>query len=167
MKSQINQASQAKLESPEDLFKKMLGRAQYLLAMREHGAKELKTKLCQKFAEYEQTPGLVDEVIRLCQQKNWQSDERYVESYVRMATQKGQGPLKIRQALMRASDDQASMDAHLNLGDDVWCEIAQAALEKKYQDAHKPTERKEHAKRLRFLQSRGFSGSQCYKAFKT
>lgn len=163
MKSQTNQT---RLDSPEELFKTMLGRAQYLLAMREHGAKELKTKLCQKFAEYEQAPGLVDEIIRLCQEKNWQSDERYVESYVRMATQKGQGPIKIRQALMRASDDLASMDAHLNLDDDVWCEIAQAALEKKYQDAHKPTDRKEHAKRLRFLQSRGFSGSQCYKAFK-
>lgn len=160
------QTKQVKLDSPEELFKTMLGRAQYLLAMREHGAKELKTKLCQKFAEYEQAPGLVDEIIRLCQQKNWQSDERYVESYVRMAIEKGQGPIKIRQALMRASDDQASMDAHLNLGDDVWCEIAQAALEKKYQDVHKPTDRKEHAKRLRFLQSRGFSGSQCYKAFK-
>lgn len=164
MKSQTNLYKEV---SSEDLFKTMLGRAQYLLAMREHGAKELKTKLCQKFAEYEQAPGLVDEVIRFCQQKNWQSDERYVESYVRMAMQKGQGPLKIRQALMRASNDQALMDAHLNLGDDVWCEIAQAALEKKYQDIHKPSERKEHAKRLRFLQSRGFSGSQCYKAFKS
>lgn len=152
--------------TPQELFKTLVGRAQYLLAMREHGAKELKTKLLQKFAEYAPAPGLVDEVIQYCHEQNWQSDSRYVESYVRMAMEKGQGALKIRQGLMRACDDQALIQAHLNLGDDVWIEIARAQLEKKYGEANKPKERKEHARRLRFLQGRGFSGTQCYKAFK-
>lgn len=160
------QTKQASVDSPQALFKIMLGRAQMLLAMREHGAKELAVKLQQKFEDYDGAASLVDQVIEFCQQQNWQSDARYVESYVRMAMEKGQGALKIRQKLMRASDSQSIIDAHLSLDDDVWCDIAREQLEKKYSDTQPPADRKEHAKRLRFLQSRGFSVSQCYKAFK-
>lgn len=148
------------------LFKTALNRAQYLLAMREHGAKELKIKLLQKIPELAETPGLVDEVIDYCRQQNWQNDARYIESYVRMALEKGQGALKIRQALLQATDDTAQIDAELALDEADWLEIARAVLIKKYADARRPLERKEHARRLRFLQSRGFSAAQCYKAFK-
>lgn len=150
----------------KELFKTALNRAQYLLAMREHGAKELKTKLLQKIPELIESPGLVDEVIVFCQQKNWQSDARYIESYVRMALEKGQGALKIRHALLRATTDITQVDAELALDDADWIDIARAVLNKKYGDARQPAERKEHARRLRFLQSRGFSAAQCYKAFK-
>jgi regulatory protein len=43
--------------------------------------------------------------------------------------------------------------------------VARALLDKKYGETAKPAESKEQARRLRFLQSRGFSASQCYKAF--
>jgi len=152
-------------DDPQRFFKTLVNRAQYLLAMREHGAKELKAKLEQKFPEAQSQPGLVEKAVEFCQQQNWQSDARYIESYVRQAIEKGQGALKIRQALMRASDDTLLIANSLALGDDVWIEVARALLDKKYGETAKPAEPKEQARRLRFLQSRGFSASQCYKAF--
>ena len=146
-------------------FKELVNRAQSLLAMREHGAKELKRKLEQKFPEAQSQPGLVEKTVEFCQQQNWQSDARYIESYVRQAIDKGQGALKIRQVLMQASDDTVLIAEALALGDDVWIEVARALLDKKYGETVKPAEPKEQARRLRFLQSRGFSASQCYKAF--
>lgn len=146
-------------------FKELVNRAQSLLAMREHGAKELKRKLEQKFPEAQSQPGLVEKTVEFCQQQNWQSDARYIESYVRQAIDKGQGALKIRQVLMQASDDTVLIAEALALGDDVWIEVARALLDKKYGETAKPADPKEQARRLRFLQSRGFSASQCYKAF--
>lgn len=152
-------------DESQRLFKALVNRAQYLLAMREHGAKELKAKLEQKFPEAQSQPGLVEKAVEFCQQQNWQSDARYIESYVRQAIDKGQGALKIRQALMRSCDDTLLIADALALGDDVWIEVARALLDKKYGETAKPAEPKEQARRLRFLQSRGFSASQCYKAF--
>ncbi|UQB41577.1 regulatory protein RecX [Thiomicrospira microaerophila] len=154
-------------EQNEDqgLFKTLVNRAQYLLAMREHGAKELSNKLIQKFPELEQRPGLVEKVVSYCQQQNWQSDARYIESYVRQAMEKGQGALKIRQGLSQASENGVLIAESLAFDDEVWIELARAVLEKKYGETTAPLEAKERARRLRFLQSRGFSASQCYKAF--
>lgn len=150
----------------ETLFKTALNRAQYLLAMREHGAKELKLKLLQKIPALGETPGLVDDVIDYCRQQNWQSDARYIESYVRMALEKGQGALKIRHALLQSTTDAAQVDVELALDELDWIDIARSVLIKKYGDTRQPVDLKEHARRLRFLQSRGFSAAQCYKAFK-
>jgi regulatory protein len=155
----------AEHDDRQRLLKELVNRAQYLLAMREHGAKELKTKLIQKFVALQQQPGLVDEVLLFCQQQNWQSDARYVEAYVRQAMEKGQGAMKIRSGLTQACDDLDLIAEALSVPDDVWVDIAREQLEKKYKDTTKPLDKKEQARRLRFLQSRGFSVSQCYKAF--
>lgn len=144
-----------------------ISRAQYLLAMREHGAKELKRKLLEKLPDLVAQPDLVAEVIEICQQNDWQSDTRYIESYTRMAIERGQGWLKIRHKLQETCDNKSLIEEHLQQFDNqIWLEQAQEVLEKKYGDLAKPKEPKEFAKRLRFLQSRGFSAEQCYKAFK-
>jgi regulatory protein len=149
----------------EPTFQQVLARAQSLLAMREHGAKELKQKLLQKLPQLHDLAGLLDEVVAYCQAQNWQSDARYIESYVRMATEKGQGALKIRQHLQQASAQTALIEQALSLDDAQWQAIAQQALVKKYGDYHRPAAAKDLAKRIRFLQSRGFTMSQCYRAF--
>lgn len=147
-----------------DLFNKVLERAHYLLAMREHGDRELLRKLQQKFAHLEADHDLLSSVLQLCQERNWQSDERYVESYVRQALAKGQGALKIRQALQRTTTHNGLIESYLSLDELDWVDYAKQVLQKKYGTAETPTDKKEQAKRLRFLQSRGFSTSQCYKA---
>jgi regulatory protein len=164
-------------EHSSDLAKQIEARAVYLLAMREHGAKELKQKLLQKFPEtsellsqYSAESGfvnqLVTEVIQLCQTNNWQSDERYLEQTVSSLAEKGQGPLKIQQKLQQACSDCSLISAYLDWDESDWIEIAQGVLEKKYGDYHKPIAQKEQAKRMRFLQSRGFTQSTIWKTFK-
>jgi len=161
----------------QDLHKQIESRAVYLLGIREHGAKELKSKLLSKFpetpellAEYQAVPGfvatVVDEVLLRCQANNWQSDERYIEQSVRNWAAKGCGPIKIRQKLTMASDRSDLISAYLDWDDSEWLELALAALLKKYGNIDLPSERKEQAKRMRFLQSRGFSSEIIWKAFR-
>lgn len=152
-------------QNKKQIYRQALRRALTLLAMREHGTKELRRKLLQKLPDLDTQPGLVDEVIAECQQSDWQSDARFVESYARMAREKGQGALKIRQALLRACDNKALIERELASDDQAWLAIARQVLIKKYGVTTRPDDRKEYAKRLRFLQSRGFSAEQCYKAF--
>ena len=152
-------------------------RAVSLLATREHGAKELKQKLLQKFPEtpellsrFHEESGfvsaLVSEVITLCQQNNWQSDERFVEQAVRNYVAKGHGPMKIQQKLQQACSDSSLISAYLDWDESDWVEVARSVLEKKYGDCQKPTAQKDQAKRMRFLQSRGFSPGTIWKSFK-
>ncbi|MDX1796414.1 MAG: regulatory protein RecX [Hydrogenovibrio sp.] len=153
-------------EEEQDLVRQIESRAVYLLSMREHGGKELRQKLLQKFPESENRPQLVDFVLDRCRQNNWLSDERFIEASVRLAMEKGQGPYKIKQALQAKTANTELIDAYLSLDDGDWAEMAQEALIKKYGDADKPREMKEQARRMRFLASRGFSQSQIWKAMR-
>ena len=161
----------------DDLVKQIESRAVYLLGIREHGAKELKSKLLTKFpetpellAEHQEVSGfiasLVDDVLQRCQENNWQSDERYIEQAVRNWAAKGSGPIKIRQKLKMASDRDDLISGYLDWDESEWLTLALEALVKKYGNAHFPEARKEQAKRMRFLQSRGFSSEVIWKAFR-
>ncbi|MEA1988202.1 MAG: regulatory protein RecX [Pseudomonadota bacterium] len=169
--------SKAKPETLAELSKRIELKAVALLAMREHGSKELQQKLLKKFpetpellSEYSEQPGLVkrlaNEVLRTCQENKWQSDECYLEQAVRNYVDKGHGPQKIRQKLQQTCYDSSLISAALDWDESDWAELAQSVLEKKYGDAKKPTEQKEQAKRMRFLQSRGFAPSTIWKAFR-
>ena len=161
----------------DQLFKQIESRALLLLAIREHGAKELKTKLVSKFpetpellAEAQEPAGLVkcviEDVIQYCQKNNWQSDERYIEQAVRSMMEKGQGPMKIRQKLQQACQDSSLINAYLDIEFQDWLEVATAVMLKKYGDLSRPANRNEQAKRMRFLQSRGFSPEVIWKVFR-
>lgn len=143
-------------------------RAIYLLAMREHGAKEMVCKLNQKFAHLslENLPILVDFVVLKCQENNSLSDERYIESYVRNALKKGQGFYKIKQSLQQKTDEEDLIVAYLDIGDTEWNLLAKQVLQKKYGDDFKQSTPKEQAKQMRFLQSRGFSQEQIWASLK-
>lgn len=166
-----------KSETLADLSKRIEAKAVALLAMREHGSKELQRKLLRKFpetpellSEYSEPPGLVKRLVnnalKTCQENGWQSDERYLEQAVRNYVDKGHGPQKIRQKLQQACYDSDLISAALDWDESDWADLAQTVLEKKYGDAQKPTEQKEQAKRMRFLQSRGFAPSTIWKAFR-
>lgn len=161
----------------EQLFNRIESRAVLLLAIREHGAKELKTKLISKFPETDellletQEPAgllkrLVEDVIEYCQSQGWQSDERYMEQVVSSMMEKGQGPNKIRQKLQQACQDSSLISHYLNLDTEVWLEVACEVVLKKYGDLSRPANRNEQAKRMRFLQSRGFSPELIWKVFR-
>lgn len=170
-------AETAAFEAVEKLAKQIESRAVYLLGIREHGLKELKSKLKTKFPETpelleecQELPGLVksliDDVLQRCQDNNWQSDERYIEQAVRNWTAKGSGPNKIRQKLLVATDRDDLISIYLDWDESEWVELAQDVLTKKYGDTQKPEARNEQAKRMRFLQSRGFTPNIIWKAFR-
>lgn len=172
----------------------LLQRALAWLAVREHGDKELLQKWQKHFnealqtlseadwqayqlaypkeseaflAEYEpNAQGLLQSALAECRKENWQSDERYVESFVNGAMRKGQGPNKIRQTLQQRTSRQDLVSEALAIDDEIWRELITEVLEKKYGEAVLPKDRKEQARRMRFLQSRGFSQEQIWRTLR-
>ncbi|SFR59569.1 regulatory protein RecX [Thiomicrospira sp. ALE5] len=151
--------------TPDCNIQTIVSRAQSLLARREHARKELAHKLQYKFSHCEQLETLLSQALDYCESQNWLSDQRYLESYLRMAQAKGQGELKCRQALLQSCDRVDLIDEALRDYAQLSKTVAKQALVKKFGDTCRPSDRKEFARRLRFLQARGFSVTQCYQAF--
>jgi regulatory protein len=123
-------------------------RALRLLVRREHSRAELVRKLLP----HAESEAAVNAVVDLLQSKKQLSDERFAEERARSLSRK-YGSARIRHDLQArgVSDDIADkVSAGLN---DV--EKAREILQRKYRVP--ATTREEHAKRARFLQSRGFS----------
>ena len=90
-----------------------------------------------------------------------QSDERYTESYVNMRRNRGYGPIKIKHELQQRGISPELADNFVEFDDEIWLDTAYQAYEKKF--AHRSEDgalnsANERAKRMRFLQSRGFTG---------
>ncbi len=93
-----------------------------------------------------------------------QSDDRYTESYVHMRRKRGYGPLKIKQELQQRGISSGLIDAHVAFSDKLWLDTACQAYEKKFA-CKEISNAKERAKRMRFLQTRGFTGDIIQKTF--
>lgn len=124
-----------------------------LLARREHSYRELHRKLCARFIDAD----LVCTEINRLRDERLQSDERFAEAYLHSRAQRLYGPLRIRLELReRGIDDrliaqvmqQSAVDWRANLQRLIVTKFGRAA----------PRDLKEKAKRLRFLQYRGFAG---------
>ena len=126
-------------DTPEELR----ARALRLLARREHSRTELERKLSPRA----ESPGALADLLESLAQKKQLSDERYAEARTRQLARK-YGAARIRQDL------KAKGVAH-TVSEEGDLERARAILERKYRTA--ATSREERAKRMRFLQSRGFS----------
>ena len=129
-----------------------------LLALREHSAFELFTKLASKGHEENE----IAATIELLQQQNVLNDARFAVAYLQSRVEKGFGPLKIRAELRergvkRELIEQAMEEADLN-----WQKLAGKARTKRF-GKEKPTDWNEKAKQSRFLQARGFSDSHILK----
>jgi len=121
------------------------------LSIREHATLELRQKLVKKGFE----ASVIDKVVIQLQADNLLSDERFVESYVRIRINKGFGPLRIQQALR----ERGISDELLNGRDEAWITRARLARQKRFGE-ELPQAKRELAKQIRFLQSRGFTTSQ-------
>ena len=93
-----------------------------------------------------------------------QSDDRYTESYVHMRRKRGYGPLKIKQELQQRGISSELLDTHVKFNDEIWFDTACQAYEKKFA-GRRIDSANERAKRMRFLQSRGFTGDIIQKTF--
>ena len=126
--------------------------AMNLLARREHSRWELLRKLRRRFPD-EQL--LATELQRLSDE-NLQSDERYAQGYAWQRGGRGYGPLRVQQEMReRGLSDRAIASAfnHVELD---WFALATEAFHKKFGEPG-PVDLKEKARRIRFMQYRGFS----------
>ena len=122
-----------------------------LLARREHSQYELQQKLSQR----SHSSDVVEIVIERLQQEDLLSDTRYSESYARVRANKGYGPLRIRQELRERGVAKETVAEVLDDITENWLEILQRAHDKKFNSAQLG-DATERAKRIRFLQQRGF-----------
>ncbi len=129
--------------------------AMNLLARREHSLKELRQKLRRRFPD-EQL--LEAELERLAGQ-NLQSDNRFAESYTRQRALRGYGPERLRRELQERGLCESAVDAALEQPGLDWRALACEVFRKRFGEPA-PVEMKEKARRVRFMQYRGFDRDQ-------
>ena len=122
-------------------------RALRLLARREHTRTELERKLAPHAGSSEAVGVLIAEL----KTKNQLSEARFAEERARRLSGK-YGAARIRQDLKSKGVSEELIDRVSSEGE---LERARAILERKYREP--AATREEKAKRMRFLQSRGFS----------
>ena len=133
-----------------------------LLARREHGSSELKTKLAKRFRQRDCDLNTVEQVTRQLIEEGLLSDERFAASRVRQLAGRGYGPSRIRNDLRQQRVEHLISDNMEEAFDSEvdWEAEATAVYEKKYGGA--PIEgdwdarQRERGRRLRFMQYRGF-----------
>lgn len=123
-----------------------------LLTRREHSRRELLEKLQLRGHDCVVAEAVLDELA----EQGWQSDRRYAESYARQRISKGYGPLRIVYEIEQRGGERIDVDAVMQETGGDW----QEALKKIYVEKYgltKDLSYTEWAKRVRFLQHRGFS----------
>ena len=145
-----------------DLQKEIKGICLGLLARREYSQKELLDRLAVKGFERDESLCVVEGLA----EKNWQSDNRFAESYTRYRIRKGVGPVKISHELWQRGIEGFDMEPVVLELAESWLELLQQVYEKKYTDEALISQ-KEWLKRSRFLQQRGFSSEMINGYLKT
>lgn len=126
-----------------------------LLARREHSRAELVRKLgARGFAN-----AAVERACDRLVETGLQSDRRFVESFVSSRARRGDGPYKISQSLRQREVARELVGECMALAGVDWCKMARAARERRFGPAL-PDDRRELARQMRFLQSRGFDAEQ-------
>jgi len=137
------------------LNKKVLHSAVSLLSRREHSQQEIFTKLLKKdFIADDIQPVLEHLMV-----KNYLSDERFAESVCRYRANKGFGWAYIKNELNQKGVSLDIINQLRNNNEIDWYLQAELAYNKRF--GFSPIDnQKEKAKRIRFLQYRGYSYEQ-------
>ena len=123
-----------------------------MLARREHSAFEIRRKLKQRDIDDAE----IEQAVERLQQEGLLSDERYAESYIHMRMGKGYGPLRIALELRERGVAESDYGHYLYDRDIDWRSVLEAACEKKFGN-RSCDDYREKAKRIRYLQYRGFA----------
>lgn len=138
---------------PEQLTAKMRNSALGSLARREHSCYELRQKLLQKFGD----PQRAEEIIAWVCELGYLNDERFAGMFVRSSISKGRGPERISRELQQKGVANTVIETALLENETDWVSLAEDILNRKFPAP--PVDYKEKAKRMRFLQYRGFTMS--------
>jgi regulatory protein len=137
--------------------------AMNLLAQREQSFFELLQKLSHKFPEFEESQVIIPALEKLREEK-LQSDERFVESYVRYRMTRGMGPLKIGIELELKGVNSDMVQSLIFSEDNDWIERCMEVFQKKYPEGPAVTVEKKK-KQYRFLEQRGFQSKHIMHIF--
>ncbi|OQX36236.1 MAG: hypothetical protein B0D91_09405 [Oceanospirillales bacterium LUC14_002_19_P2] len=123
-----------------------------LLARREHSRKEL----WQKLRSRAETPEVLEVVLGALEADRLLSGERFAESFVRSRVSRGLGPVRIKQELLQKGIAVDLVSIQLEVFDEDWQQQAREVNVKKF-GTGPVKDPKEKAKRVRYLQYRGFN----------
>jgi regulatory protein len=130
-----------------------------LLARREHSKDELRRKL-QRRGHPDAT---IETVVMALSEAAYVSDARFADGFVRVRSERGQGPLRIRAELRQRGVDDTLADELLTETADFWVARARSARRKRFGDAV-PETRDDWNRQARFLAQRGFPADLIYRA---
>lgn len=128
------------------------------LARREYSRLELSDRLLRLGFE----SNLVEATLDRLEADNLLSDARYLQSFVRVKLDAGYGPRWLEFQLRGKGIERAAIHHHLESLESDWAEIAANALRRRYHAW--PCDKKEQARRQRFLARRGFDAYQIQSA---
>jgi len=145
-------------KAPSDNVVELRARALRLLARREHTRQELEGKLSPHAGSSEDLQNLISGL----KQKNQLSEERFAEERARRLSRK-YGAARIRQDLKSKGVSEELISRFSSSENEM--QKAKEILERKYRTP--AATREEKAKRMRFLQSRGFASEIIFRLLST
>jgi regulatory protein len=129
------------------------------LSQREHSSQQIRYKLQQK--QFDSND--IEQVITTLTAKGYLSDQRFADSLFRHRVTKGYGWRYIAQELHHHGVSQSLIIELQQKCEIDWYKQAELAYNKRFGETP-IVDRKDKAKRLRFLQMRGFSTDEIYHA---
>jgi regulatory protein len=132
-----------------------------MLAGREYLQSQLAEKLAKKF---DNSP-YISEVLERLVEENLQSDHRFIEAFIRSRISRGQGEMRIRLELKQRGANLNLVSQLLTEAEVDWYELALQTAANKFGQSQ-TIDAKEKAKRMRFLQYRGYNFDQINYALK-
>jgi len=130
------------------------------LARREYGKTELIRKLANKGFQSDVAALTVTQLT----DEGLQSDQRFAESFVQSRINQGKGPVRIRMDLGQRGISDATIEIAIEEADPDWRALAREQRHKKF-GSSAPSDFKEKARQMRFLQYRGFEQDHIQSAF--
>jgi regulatory protein len=121
--------------------------------------RELNNKLIQRFGDGPFIHTLIHSEIERLREERLQSDDRFAEAYLYSRARRLYGPLRIKAELRERGISDTVIAASLKASDIDWHANLRQLLETRFR-AGPAADFKEKAKRLRFLQYRGFSADE-------
>lgn len=132
------------------------------LSRREHSCLELTQKLKKAGFSSEEIDPLLEDLIK----RNWLSEERFIEAFVRSRFNQNYGPMRIRYDLQQRGISGEMIFNALLAYQDNWATSARELRIRRFGEIL-PSTPQMRAKQMRFLSSRGFLPDHIRYALKT
>ncbi|MBG6243311.1 MAG: regulatory protein RecX [Candidatus Symbiopectobacterium sp. Dall1.0] len=131
-----------------------------LLAKKDYSSGSLR-RLLSKLTEKEED---VDRVVRRLSDNHYLNDTQLINNLIDKHIKKLHGPTRIKQEIRQKGFPQELIEQKIESSGIDWYSMAKEARIRKFSETP-PTEQKEKAKQIRYLQYKGFSMDMIFEAF--